>query len=154
MPGGMAAAYHTLRMMRRLVTDAKTDPRVIQSATNIIFNTPEKDDLAEASALFDYVRDYIRYTKDVNGVEVISPPWTVLQRMVGDCDDKATLLAALFEVAGLPTRFVIAGYTVPGLFEHVYLQVYILGHWIDADPTESGNLGYAPPNPVALDFER
>jgi transglutaminase-like putative cysteine protease len=150
----MAAAYHTIKMMRRLVNAAKVDPRMIQATTNVIFNTPEKDDLAEATSLFEYVRDYIRYTKDVNGVEVISPPWTVLQRMVGDCDDKATLLATMFEIAGLPTRFVIAGYSAPGFFEHVYLQVYLFGSWFDADPTEPQPLGYSPPNPVALDFER
>lgn len=154
LPGGARGAYHTLRVMRMLVAAAKIDPRVIQTATSIIFTAPPKDDIAEANAIFEWVRDSIRYTRDVHGVEVISPPLTVIQRQVGDCDDKATLLAALFEVVGIPTRFVIAGYTAPGFFEHVYVQAWLNDEWVNADATENYPLGYAPPNPVALDFER
>jgi transglutaminase-like putative cysteine protease len=61
-------------------------------------------------ALFEYVRDHIRYIKDPVGVESVSDPYYTLARMVGDCDDQAVLLAALYESVGFPTRFVIAGY--------------------------------------------
>ena len=77
-----------------------------------------------------------------------------MHRQVGDCDDKSTLLATLFECAGYPTRFVLAGYTYPGVFEHIYVQVFAGGDWINADATEPQALGFAPPDPVALDFER
>jgi hypothetical protein len=153
MPGGMRAPYFTLRQMRRLVNEWKTAPEILQAATNLVFTVPSGDDWREAAALFEWVRDGVRYLRDVHGIEVLSTPGVTLQRRVGDCDDKATLLATLFEAVGLPTRFVIAGYRGPD-FEHVYLQVLIGGQWIDADATEPYPMGYAPPLPTALDFER
>lgn len=155
LPSGMASAYATLRQMRALVNRWKVSPEILNAVTSIIYLTPPKDENAEAIALFDWVRDYIRYQRDVVGVEVLSNPVVTMQRMVGDCDDQATLLATFFESAGYPTRFVIAGYSSPGLFEHVYLQVLIHSQWIDADPTEEQFvLGDSPPNPIMLDFEK
>lgn len=154
MPGGIGSPYFTLRKMRELVRQWKTYPALIQTATSIIYTTAQHDTLGEATAIFEAVRDNIRYMSDVAGIEVLATPYVTLQRGVGDCDDKATLLATLFEIIGLTTRFVIAGYSAPNVFEHVYNQVLVDGNWLDADSTESQPLGYAPPFPVALDYER
>lgn len=154
MPSGMAAPYATLRTMRALVRQWRTNVDLINAATSIVYLTPAKDEHAEVNAIFEWVRDNVRYMRDVHEIEVISNPWITLHRMVGDCDDKATLLATLFEIAGYPTRFVIAGYSNPGIFEHVYVQVCVGREWLDADATESASLGFSPADPVALDHER
>jgi transglutaminase-like putative cysteine protease len=113
---------------------------------------PQFTDAAEASALFDYVQKRIRYVKDVVGVETISDPLTTLNRMVGDCDDKATLLATLLESVGYPTRFVMAGYH-GSAYEHVYLQAFMHGHWVSMDACESQPMGWEPPDPTSYWLE-
>ena len=153
LPRGARSARATVRAMRALVNAWKVYPGIINAAQSIIYLTPTKDALSELRAIFDWVQNHVRYTADVLGVEVLSNPWLTLQRQVGDCDDMATVFATLAEAVGYPTRFVLAGYEHPGYFEHVYAQVYAVGEWIDADPTERHPLGYAPPDPVALELE-
>lgn len=152
-PNGRAGAFHTIRTMRALVNRARVDPMMIQAATSIIYLAPQRDQLAEVNALFEFVRDDIRYVRDVVGIETLADPRITLRRMVGDCDDQSTLLATLAEAVGYPTRFVMAGYRSPSVFDHVYVQVLAGGQWIDADPTEDGPLGYAPPGAVVTWIE-
>jgi len=150
---GMRGIEQTLGTMRQLVNEFRTNLDIRQTATATIFLTPEKNQLAEANALFELVRDGIRYTRDINGVETISTPLMTLQGRLGDCDDQVVLLATLLESVGYPTRFVVAGYNYPGELEHVYLQALLDGQWIDMDPTEHYQMGWAAPRPVAYAIE-
>jgi len=149
-PSGRAGVFHTLRLMRALVDQYKKNPDMIACAVSLVFLCPEKDELSEIDCLFQYVRDSIRYTRDVFGVETICNPLLTIQRKVGDCDDKTTLFATLAECVGYPTRFVMAGYWGSKDYEHVYCQVFANGEWLDADTTEKQMLGYSPPNPSIL----
>lgn len=151
-PAGRAQVFDTLRRMRRYITKGRTDARILQAATNIVYLTPPKDKPAELRALFEYVRDCIRYQQDVHGVETLAEPHITLARGVGDCDDQATLLCALAEAIGYPTRLVAAAYE-SGEYEHVFCQVFDGSRWIDCDPTERGAMGYSPPGAVRLHFE-
>ncbi len=151
-PDGAAGVFHSLRIMRELVRAYRVNPAIIQAATGVIFTTPEKNEAAEIRALFEFVRDHVRYTRDVLGVETIADPLTTLRRQSGDCDDQVTLLCSLCESVGYPTRFVVAGYSSQD-FEHVYAQIFVYGSWIDADPTERGDLGYSPPDPLIVFIE-
>lgn len=152
-PSGAAGVFHTLGMMRRCVNASKTDLGLIQTATGIVWLTPAKDELSEITALFDFVRDHVRYVRDPHGVESLCDPRMTLQRMVGDCDDQTALLCALFEAVGYPSRFVMAAYNTPGIYEHVYCQVFACGEWIDCDPTEPMAIGYAPPGAISTYIE-
>lgn len=153
-PDGRAGNLHTVALMRQLVNARKVDPYVIQTACNIVYQTPQFSDDAEARALFEFVRDRIRYVRDVVGVETLTDPAMTLRRMVGDCDDQSTLLAALLEAVGYPTRFVMAGYSGRE-FEHVYLQALLHGEWVSMDPTENRQpMGWEPPCPTAYWTER
>lgn len=153
-PSGRAGAFHTIKVMRDFVKKTRIDPVIIDAATSIIFLTPQRDQSAEVNALFEFVRDDIRYVRDVVGLETVADPRIVLRRGVGDCDDQSTLLAALAESVGYPARFVMAGYRAPGVFEHVYVQLLVRGEWLDADPTENGPLGWAPPGAVTIWYEK
>lgn len=154
MADGYAGTMQTIRAMRSLVRQYRTDPYMRQAATSIIFLQPERDGLARPEALFEWVRDNVRYVNDVLGVETLSTPDRTLQALVGDCDDQATLFATLCEAVGYPTRFVVASYNDPQNFEHVYSQVCVDGAWIDADTTERVPLGWAAPLPILQYFER
>ncbi len=145
---GEAGIFDTLRLMRRMVNDYKTDAGIRQAALNVTFMTPAQDEASEVEALYCFVRDHIRYTKDVHGVETLATPDKTMAMRVGDCDDQAVLLASLLESVGYPTRFVIEGYTDGGTWEHVYLETCLCGQWVALDPTEQVAMGWQPPQPV------
>jgi transglutaminase-like putative cysteine protease len=147
---GMAGVRQTIGVMRAMVNDFKDDPAVRRAAANAIWMVPEKSELHEAHALFELVRDGVRYVRDVYGVETIQEPMTTLAARIGDCDDQSTLLATLLESVGYQTRFVVAGYTLPDHAEHVYVEALLNGEWVPMDPTEHKFLGWAPPGPTLL----
>jgi len=147
---GASGIFQTISTMRAMVNDFKTDPDMRAAAVGVVFQFPAQDDLAEACALFEYVRDCIRYVKDIHGVETLATPDKTLAMQVGDCDDQTVLLATMLEAVGYPTRFVVAGYNEPGIFEHVYMQALVNDQWLSMDPTELEVLGWSPPDPVAL----
>jgi len=146
---GFFGVRQTVGHMRRLVTVARKLPAIRSAAVSVIYLQPERDEHAEVAALFEFVRDRIRYTRDICDIETLHDPERVLATRVGDCDDQSTLLAALLESVGYPTRFVVAGYAdeTP---QHVYLQVQLDDEWVDLDPTEYGQVGDAPPDPVSI----
>lgn len=149
-PSGARGNFQTLRLMRQMIDAAKTDPRVMQAAHGIIAFQREHDELGECCALYTWVRDHVRYVRDVNGVETLCAPAMTLQRMIGDCDDQTMLLCALFEASGYPSRIVMAGYTGRD-FSHVYCQVYAGGQWVDCDPImREHTFGYSVPDPTII----
>lgn len=151
-PGGLPGVIQTLAKMRQMVNQSKVSPQIRQAATSAIFLTPEKDELSEVNAIFSLVRDGVRYIKDVHNVETLSTPEKTLEGRMGDCDDQTMLLAALLESVGYPTRFVVAGYHGPD-YEHVYLQAWADGQWINMDPTEQNQMGWEPPLATVKAYE-
>lgn len=150
-PDGLAGTEATIATMRDMVNRCKTSPIIRQAATTVAFLQPEKDYRAEAEAIFNEVRDGVRYMRDVHGVETLQEPPITLASRLGDCDDQSALLAAMLESIGVPTRFVVAGYS-GDYYEHVYLQAWLDG-WVDMDPTEPHPMGWAPPDPTVIAFE-
>lgn len=108
----------------------------------------QKDYKAEACACLEWVRDHVRYVRDIRGIETVHDPETLLHLMAGDCDDKSILLASLLESIGHRTRFIAVSYT-PGQFSHVWVQDYIRGQWVDLEPTEPIECGRRVPRGVA-----
>lgn len=150
---GVRGVRQTLGAMRQMVERFKASAAIRQCATSIVFLAPEKNERAEIEALFHFVRDSIRYTRDIHDVETLSTPDKTLAGRFGDCDDQVTLLCTLLESVGYPTRFVIAGYQGNGDYSHVYCQCFDGADWIDLDPTEMQPMGWAAPNPSPLSFE-
>lgn len=150
---GYPGIVQTLRQMRALVNQYRVDPLIRQCAIGLIFLTPEKNQLSEVDAIFSSVRDSIRYVRDIVDVETLATPIITLASQAGDCDDQVVLLSTLVESVGYPTRFVIAGYHDPAIFEHVYLQILIGNEWVNADPTEHYPLGWFAPDFVCLKIE-
>ena len=147
---GSAGVAQTMREMRRLIDEGKRDAGIIATAHTVIFTQPEKLEAAEACSLFEFVRDHIRYVRDVVGHETLASARITLARQAGDCDDQTVLLGAMLEAVGYPVRLVVAAYDGPGVWAHVYLQVWAEGRWIDCDPTERQAFGWAPPGAMGL----
>jgi transglutaminase-like putative cysteine protease len=152
--GGVRGTMQTLRQMRVFADEGSMSTQILNAAIAAIFTAPAKQDWAEVLALFEMVRNSIRYTRDVFNVETLSTPEMTLARRVGDCDDMATLLAALCQSVGFPTRFVAVGYQASGEYDHVYLEVCVDGAWTPCDATELYPMGWEPPAPVSKFVER
>jgi transglutaminase-like putative cysteine protease len=106
---GSGGVTDTLKLMAQIARQYKTNPVIRQTAARAIASAPEKDDLAEAAALQDWVRTNIRYTGDVLDVETIQTPDYTLQEGYGDCDDQAILLATMLLAVGIPAAYCAVG---------------------------------------------
>jgi transglutaminase-like putative cysteine protease len=124
---GSGGVTDTLKLMAQLAKQYKVDPLVRQTATRAISAAAEKDDLAEAAALQDWVRSEIRYTGDVLDVETLQTPNYTLQELGGDCDDQATLLAAMLMAVGIPAAYCAVGVDNEP-YSHVMTFAGIRGH--------------------------
>ena len=144
-PQGNAGVRVTLNLMSKLVKFYKSNIKIRTLAANLTKRLLQKDWQSEIKAIQKYVSYEIRYTKDIRGVETIQSPVFTLDNGYGDCDDKSTLVAALLESIGHPTRFVACGFN-GGLLSHVYVETKIGNKWIGVETTEQVGLGWTPPN--------
>lgn len=150
LPPGEPGTKATLGMMSALVQRFKSSMAVRSAALTAVRGLPPKDIESEVGRVFYFVRDHIRYVRDVRNVETLQTPDATLELEQGDCDDKSSLLASMLEAIGHPTRFVAVGYTRPGAYQHVYVEVRIGPRWVPLDATVSGvPVGWAPRTPIA-----
>lgn len=137
--------------MKALTNEGKKNPAVRKKAVQLTNNLPPKKWIAEITALHKFVRDGIRYVKDINGVETVHTADAVLRIGSGDCDDKSVLLASLLESIGHPTRFVAVGFK-PEHYSHVFVQTRVgrdPGKWLSLETTEPVAVGWEPKNVVS-----
>ncbi len=134
--------------MRQLVREGKRNPSIRAKALELVAHLPQKHWMGQIRALHAFVRDHIRYVKDINGIETVHTPETLLSVGQGDCDDKATLLAALLESIGHPTRFWAVGFK-PGVFSHVLVETQVGPKWLPLETTEPVAPGWRPRNIVS-----
>jgi transglutaminase-like putative cysteine protease len=135
--------------MAGLVNQYKRDPMIRDTAISLVAGLRPRDWSGEARAIYEYVRDRIRYVGDVSGVETLQTPPVTMELEAGDCDDKSTLLAALLESINHPTRFVATGYRAPQSFSHVYVETLLGTKWMPLDATTAQPFGWVPREPVS-----
>lgn len=109
-----------------------------------------RDHKAEAVALFHYVRDNVRYTRDTYAVELYQTAQRTLQLAIGDCDDMCILLGSLVQIVGLPLRIRVVGLKGQRVFSHVYLLVGLPPEhptaWMPLDPSRPESPGWELPS--------
>ncbi len=98
------------------------------------------------------VRRILSYVyQGLEKMPVVSLPSAVdiLRDRKGDCNEHATLFAALTRAAGVPTRVVGGVVMLRGVFLfHAWNEVFVNGHWLSADAT----LGQMPTDATHLRF--
>lgn len=142
-PSGSEGTRVTLALMSKITRESAKRLRIRLLALSLVNNNRQKDYFSEVKDLHRFVRDNIRYTKDVRGVETLQIPEKTLQFKSGDCDDKAMLLGALLESVGHPTRFVAIGFK-PNSYAHVYVESKVGQRWLPLETTEPWQAGYGP----------
>lgn len=147
-PNGKEGIKTTLRIMRQLVRRGRIEPHILQKAQELCQILPPKAWYWQVHNIWAFVKNDIRYTHDIYGVETIYEPQQILAQRYGDCDDKAVLLSALLMAAGHPCRFIAVGFK-PGSFSHVYVATRIGPRWIGLETTEDVEMGWEPPGVVS-----
>jgi hypothetical protein len=138
LPDGIRGTDATVAMMAKMsmgIYGARST-KIRALAINICnaAGVPEKDYVREMVAIHNWVRDNIRYTRDVAGQEtLLQPEELAFNSKAGDCDDKSMLDAALLGSIGIPTRFITIGVD-QYQFSHVFLQAKPKNQWISLDP--------------------
>ena len=143
-PEGREGTIATLRIMRSYVRQGKTLPDVRLKAVALTSGLAQKDYSGQIRRLHAFVRDQIRYLRDITDVETLQTPDVTLALAAGDCDDKSILLAALLESIGHPTRFVAIGPSHEN-FVHVYVETLVgRDYWLPLETTEPVECGDGP----------
>jgi len=134
LPSGRRGTAKTIELIKQLVDEGLTDPRVRRVATEILRNSsaPAHDDVAEVRAIYQWVLANIRFTKDMVGKETLQPAWAILETGAGDCDCiNSILLPSLLGSVGYPTRLVTiaADPDDPELDSHIYIEALVQDIW-------------------------
>ena len=147
-PEGYPGTLRTVEHIKQLIRQGAKDFHVRQTAIDVLFQrrVQAKDYVGEIKALFEWVQQNIRYTKDTFRLEVLHSARRMLELRAGDCDDFSILLGAMLEAVGHPVRLVLTGPDPQrqDLFSHIYLEVYCKGRWIALDATMPHAMGWAP----------
>lgn len=143
-PSGDAGTAATLNLMVKLARTWKKDPGIWKLTRELLQSVPPHDSRAEIERLFHWVKQTIRYTQDVRGIETLATPKVTLEARAGDCDDMAVLLAVLLESAGHTTRFVALSFDTDP-YSHVITETRLGVSWIALDPTvPRATVGWRP----------
>lgn len=147
-PDGAAGIRATLKVMAKLSREQSVSPLIRQFTQKLVQERQQKDRIGEIRTIGEFVRDCIRYVRDPIGTELVQAPEATMKLQSGDCDDKATLAAAMLQSVGHPVRFVAIGFA-PGQFSHVFLETKIHrknggNPWMAVETTEPWPIGRAP----------
>ena len=125
-PDGEPGTAKSIAAIRQLVAEGIRDPRVRRTATEILhaYGVPAHDELAEVWAIYQWVLQNIRFTKDMVDREMLQPAADILITRAGDCNCiNAILLPALLGSIGYSTRAVTikANPSDPESFSHIFV---------------------------------
>jgi len=105
------------------------NPKMIEKAKEIVEG--ERDSLKAARKINDWVYRNLEKAPTVSLPNALD----VLETRKGDCNEHATLFAALSRSLGIPTKIVLGVVFLDGKFYyHAWDEVFV-GSWIAVDPT-------------------
>lgn len=141
---GDQAIFNTVTKMKDIISQSSKNPYIREWARKIVARVAVNDKKGEASAIFDFVRDNVRYTKDPMGFEYMQTPPVVLEdirlymegqgdRPAGDCDDMTLLSLSLLKSIGFPVAIKVVSFHNHKKFSHVYGLAQVGHEWICVD---------------------
>lgn len=146
LPPGDAGTVRTLDIMARNAKSAvQSDVRVHRITQRIAATTADR--IGRLRGIYDFLADSFVYKDDAHGFEQVRTPSDMLDqfeaqgRIAGDCDDMATLGAALILAMGHKAGFTIIRAKPNGPFAHVYPTAFIGRLAIPLDAQERTPIG-------------
>lgn len=139
LPPGRWGTWVTVRHMERMVREAIRNPLLVRAARSIVLAVPSGSAPAEVAAVRRFLAERVRFTRDPLGVETLTSPARMLEDVAtdgmasGDCDEVATLGAALGMALGMPARFVLYAFDPGGPWLHVFAELWDGTRWSELD---------------------
>lgn len=135
---GDRGTAETIARIRKLVHQGMTDQFVNRTAIQIVraAGIQQFDFVGEIKAIYEWVKQNIRFTKDIAGVETLRTAREILLVRAGDCDDiNSILLSSLLATIGHDVRLVTISSdpSAPRVFSHIYIEVEMGGQWVPLD---------------------
>lgn len=152
-----------LQIIADKVIEGSRDPVVRRVAARILtgggggdgrWAVREKDWPNEVRAIFAFVRNNIRYTRDPPDRDFYQRARRILETRAADCDDLTIILGSLLMTVGYPLKFKIVAVRPPGTpkpddFNHIYLLVGLPprdpSRWVPLDASVEHPPGWEPP---------
>lgn len=131
-PSGEAGVAATLRIMVKFVLNYRANPVVRVTAQTVVRDCANRDVTCQVRAVHAFVRDNIKYVRDVRDVETIQTPDYTMRMGSGDCDDQAVLTCCMLESLGFQCRFLAQAIRGEG-FSHVSGQVMLGTRWVNLE---------------------
>lgn len=134
--------------MARLAVEGSRSALIRLQALELVRYLPQKDHVGEFVQVNGFVRDHIRYVRDISGCETVQAPAATMEIGQGDCDDKSTLVASLLLALGFTVRFVVLRRN--GAYCHVWTQALFTDRkngrkWLNSETTEPVAAGATGP---------
>lgn len=117
-------------------------PGIQEKADELFYNI--NNDVDKAKIAYEYVRDEIPHSFDIDAKIITAKASDVLKYRTGICHAKANLLAAMLRSQGIPIGFCFQHLTLAdddslGYCVHCYNAVFVDNHWIKVDARGNKN---------------
>ncbi len=120
--------------MRRFAHKGKTDLVVRKLVEEVCADLASGDYASEAFAIYAWVHQNIRYMRDIHDVEYVKEPAKLIETRAGDCDDMATLIAAMLMACGNRAVFTLVAFDGAPVPSHVFANVVTPHGLVVLDP--------------------
>jgi len=151
-----------IKHLRGRVAKGKVDPEVYSFTRAALTQrcgsgwcVNEKDTLREAEAIFKAVRNNVRYTSDIAGIDTYQSPSKTLKLKAGDCDDYSSLICSALLSAGIPCRFKVIRTKDSNEWNHIYAQAGLPrnrpSRWVSMDASVPVRFGWEAPKSMVAE---
>ena len=157
-PGSVANLTERMRNIQGQILKGMRDPNMLILARKIVSGKDatgkhwlieEKDNLAEAKAIFAYMRANVRYTSDPYEVDTFETARATLKAQSGDCDAYSATTATLLLQIGIPAELVVIQTTASKSPDHIFaacgLPRAYPTKWYAMDASVNRPFGWFPP---------
>lgn len=151
--------------IQELVHKSVQDPQMRKIALRVTSHCPERDKMCEAKAVYDFVKQRVRYTGDVGpirhpdgsveGIDYYQSARRTLENGGGDCDDHNILVLTLLALNGLTGKMRVVKTKRAPDWEHIYAGFTDPGKFVAVDTTLPGTdaFGIEAPYHRHIDFD-
>ena len=135
-----------IQIISKMIKAGKANPKIRELVSKILHDksVEEKDWDAEVEAVFEWVRENVRYTRDTEGLDTYTEPLKTVELAIGDCDDLSILIGSMLGAIGYPFKLKVVSMTGAG-WDHVYPLVgmppFAPTKWIPLDASIELPLG-------------
>lgn len=146
---GDAQTRDTLARMRKLIYDASDDAQVVQLARTIVAGVSGHDFTAQARAVRAWLVKHFRFVRDPRSIELLEEPSVHIRNVQrtgytqGDCDDAATLGAALASAIGMDGQLTAEAFMFKDApYQHVFAVLNTPAGPLDLDTTRPQSIPF------------